>query len=223
MMASTKHQIKTAENQFDSQNMLSNYKTLNRHTVIALSLLSAVLLLIIFIVYYKSRLKTRKLEAEIRNAQNTLESMTENQTLVSVLADDMNLVVELIDMLNKSGMKQNRNPKKQLESVQEFFSSFRNDANVFWKKLEAYINLNFGNLIVDLEQKCPELSSYDVHVICLDCAKIPSNITVSLFNYSSLQVLYNRRREIQKKIRGYMPTFNYAADIKARKAKKSPI
>lgn len=200
------------QHSYDALSIKHHYSTILYSLTIAFILL----LLTLFVIYYKKRIRTSRKEiedtisymdtlrigyTELQNKYDCLKNDTEhlsssNSQMLNLLGDRMDSVKQLLEMAS------------QYESRPAvFYSKFKEhlkvspQINIKWEEdIISITNLSYGNIISELKTEHPDMSVHELCYCALICLGFSQQSIRVLYDHTNMNSVYSLRTRIRTKL-----------------------
>ena len=216
--------IQEESNFIQSQEKEHN-KIIRKHNSLLILLVSCSVILIVIISTIALRLNTRNnsikketeiLKGELEQTITRLKQQKEaaDESVSELVSLRMSAIQELYrDIRIKSTDDEKVKKVISLSSLMKSLSEKRllmdlKLKNSFWEKMRLSVDGEFNGIVTFVEKNYPDLSTDDINLFCLLCAKMSPQIIRLCMNFDNAKTVTNYRSKIIKKKMGLDMSFD---------------
>lgn len=205
------HELRDVEARYDNEAL--KYQNLRYKTILALSVLGALLLLsILAMALLMARQRIARSRQRLKETEEIIDRLQSDSTrlahelkankemsgsLKETLRHQLDTLGQLVVMRNKEYVDDPKGFNTMLKNIYEI----NKPDDVFWVGLRTYVNNTRNGIIDRIEAEHPSaLIESDIRYLCLYCSGIPSTVVMACMGYNDLHSVYNKKRRIVKKL-----------------------
>lgn len=199
------NELREIETKYDKSQLELEAANLKNETYILYSIVILVIIscgIYFFWLKYKAttaRAEMNSIIAAYEMDKEIMKDLAKHNSELNNIAihhfEQIGLIVKTINLYNSN---QELELKKLHKKFDEYLQMTFDDG--FWSHLETYVNSRYHNFSTEMKTHPANLSDADINYLNLEIAGFPKSLTTYLLKFSTIQVCYNKRRRIEKRL-----------------------